>query len=120
MPSAGIALSPSTPNCALLWQQLQDNLTATLAQIPASTMDAMASALHQAPAIFCVGLQHNHMLARSLRDPMVRDDLWQAFEVIRTPLAARTQDNPLQAIVVLDAQGRVFVASDPRRLIPGG
>ncbi|MRT22123.1 MurR/RpiR family transcriptional regulator [Comamonas sp. CAH-2] len=67
LPSAGIALSPSTPNCALLWQQLQDNLTATLAQIPASTMDAMASALHQAPAIFCVGLQHNHMLARSLR-----------------------------------------------------
>ena len=56
------------------------------------------------------------VLARSLRDPMVRDDLWQAFEVIRTPLAARTQDNPLQAIVVLDAQGRVFVASDPRRL----
>ena len=51
----------------MLWQQLQDNLTATLAQIPASTMDAMASALHQAPAIFCVGLQHNHMLARSLR-----------------------------------------------------
>ena len=48
LPSSGIALSPSTPNCALLWQQLQDNLTATLAQIPASTMDAMASALHQA------------------------------------------------------------------------
>ncbi|MDO4593134.1 MAG: hypothetical protein Q4B46_10115, partial [Comamonadaceae bacterium] len=64
---ADVNISPSTPNCALLWQQLQDNLTATLAQIPASTMDAMASALHQAPAIFCVGLQHNHMLARSLR-----------------------------------------------------
>jgi signal transduction histidine kinase len=56
------------------------------------------------------------VLARSLRDPMVRDDLWQAFEVIRTPLAARAADNPLQDIVVLDAQSRVFVASDPRRL----
>ncbi|MEW5730842.1 MurR/RpiR family transcriptional regulator [Comamonas kerstersii] len=67
LPAADVSISPSTPNCALLWQQLQDNLTATLAQIPASTMDAMASALHQAPAIFCVGLQHNHMLARSLR-----------------------------------------------------
>jgi signal transduction histidine kinase len=56
------------------------------------------------------------VLARSLREPMMRDDLWQAFEVIRTPLAARTEDNPLQSIVVLDAQQRVFVASDPERL----
>jgi signal transduction histidine kinase len=56
------------------------------------------------------------VLARSLRDPMVRDDLWQAFEVIRTPLVARTTDNPLQAVIVLDAADRVFVASDPQRL----
>ncbi len=56
------------------------------------------------------------VLARSLRDPMVRDDLWQAFEVIRTPLVARAADNPLQDIVVLDDQGRVFVASDPQRM----
>ncbi|MCU0949856.1 MAG: HAMP domain-containing histidine kinase [Burkholderiaceae bacterium] len=56
------------------------------------------------------------VLARSLREPMVRDDLWHAFEVIRTPLAARATDNPLQSIVVLDASARVFVASDPRRL----
>jgi signal transduction histidine kinase len=56
------------------------------------------------------------VLARSLRDPMLRDDLWQAFEVIRTPLAARAADNPLQDIVVLDVESRVFVASDPRRL----
>ena len=56
------------------------------------------------------------VLARSLREPMVRDDLWQAFEVIRTPLAARSTENPLQAIVVLDATDRVFVASDPQHL----
>lgn len=56
------------------------------------------------------------VLARSLRDPMVRDDLWQAFEVIRTPLAARAADNPLQDIVVLDEQSRVYVASDPVRV----
>ncbi|MCA3218280.1 MAG: HAMP domain-containing histidine kinase [Burkholderiales bacterium] len=56
------------------------------------------------------------VLARSLREPMVRDDLWQAFEVIRTPLAARSTDNPLQAVIVLDAANRVFVASDPERL----
>jgi two-component system NtrC family sensor kinase len=56
------------------------------------------------------------VLARSLREPMVRDDLWHAFEVIQTPLAARTIDNPLQGIVVLDAADRVFVATDPQRL----
>lgn len=56
------------------------------------------------------------VLARSLREPMVRDDLWHAFEVIRTPLAARSVDNPLQGIVVLDATDRVFVATDPQRL----
>ena len=56
------------------------------------------------------------VLARSLRDPMVRDDLWQAFEVIRTPLVARAADNPLQDIIILDAQSRVFVSSDPRRI----
>jgi two-component system, NtrC family, sensor kinase len=56
-----------------------------------------------------------NVLARSLRGPMLRDDLWQAFEVVRTPLAARTSDNPLQGVIVLDAEQRVFVASDPRR-----
>jgi two-component system NtrC family sensor kinase len=56
------------------------------------------------------------VLARSLRDPLVRDDLWQAYEVITTPLAARSEDNPLQEIVVLDSNARVFVASNPRRV----
>jgi signal transduction histidine kinase len=55
------------------------------------------------------------VLARSLRDPLVRDDLWQAFEVVRTPVDVRGPDNPLQAIIVLDASGRVFAASDPLR-----
>lgn len=56
------------------------------------------------------------VLARSLRDPLIRDDLWQAFEVIGAPLAARRGDSPLQGVVVLDATGQVFVASEPRRL----
>jgi signal transduction histidine kinase len=56
------------------------------------------------------------LLARSLREPLLRDDLWQAFEVIRSPVAARSADNPLQDIVVLDAARQVYVASDPRRL----
>ena len=56
------------------------------------------------------------LLARSLRDPLLRDDLWQAFEVVSAPLAARRSDSPLQGVVVLDASQQVFVSSDPRRL----
>lgn len=56
------------------------------------------------------------LLARSLRDPLLRDDLWLAFEVVGTPLAARSSDSPLQGVVVLDAAHQVFVASDPRRV----
>lgn len=55
------------------------------------------------------------VLSRSLREPIARDDLWQAFEVVRTPVAVRGPENPLQAIVVLDAAARVFVSSDPLR-----
>lgn len=55
------------------------------------------------------------LLARSLRDPLLRDDLWQAFEVVSAPLADRRANNPLQGVVVLDAAGQVFVSSDPRR-----
>lgn len=67
LPMADVNISPSAPNCALLWQQLQDNLTATLAQIPASTMDSMAAALHRAPRIVGIGLGANHLLAQQLR-----------------------------------------------------
>jgi signal transduction histidine kinase len=56
------------------------------------------------------------LLARSLRDPILRDDLWQAFEVVSAPLAARSSDSPLQGVVVLDASAQVFVSSDPRRV----
>jgi two-component system NtrC family sensor kinase len=55
------------------------------------------------------------LLARSLRDPILRDDLWLAFEVVSAPLAARGSDSPLQGVVVLDANRQVFVSSDPRR-----
>jgi len=56
------------------------------------------------------------VLARSLREPILRDDVWQAFEVIRTPLVARLPDNPLHAVVVLDVHRRVLVSTDPRRI----
>lgn len=55
------------------------------------------------------------VLSRSLRDPLVRDDLWVAYEVIRTPLVAREPGNALQDIIVVDSRGQVFVATDPIR-----
>lgn len=55
------------------------------------------------------------VLARSLREPMARDDLWQAFEVVRMPVGVRGPEGPLQTIVVLDAANGIFVSSDPAR-----
>lgn len=60
------------------------------------------------------------VLARSVRDPVLRDDLWQTFEVIRTPLAVKAEDNPLQNIVVLDANQEVLVGTDPARFPVAG
>lgn len=56
------------------------------------------------------------VVARSIREPLLRDDLWQAYEVIRTPLEVRSPGNPLRSIVIFDSASRVFVASDPKRL----
>ncbi len=56
------------------------------------------------------------VLSSSLRDPLLRDDVWQAFEIIGMPMAARRSDNPLKAVVVLDTASLVFVSSEPRRM----
>ncbi|KAI3590396.1 hypothetical protein D9X30_4629 (plasmid) [Cupriavidus sp. U2] len=54
------------------------------------------------------------VLSRSLRDPLLRDDVWQAFEVIRTPIEAREADNALDSITVTDNAARVFVSTDTK------
>lgn len=54
------------------------------------------------------------VLSRSLRDPLLRDDVWQAFEVIRTPIEARGEDNALESITVTDSTARVFVSTDTK------
>lgn len=62
------------------------------------------------------------VLASSLRDPILRDDVWHGYEIIAKPLQARRSDNPLKAVVVLDASDVVFVSSEPKRipiLMPG-
>src|SRR5579864_961704 len=55
------------------------------------------------------------VLTLSVRDPMVKDDLWRAFEVIRTPVAVREPTNPLKDIVLFDAKGRVYASTSPRK-----
>ena len=58
------------------------------------------------------------VLARSLRDPLVRDDVWQAFEVVRTPITTRSESSPLQAIVVLGSDQRVSGVSPHPAVFP--
>lgn len=54
-------------------------------------------------------------LARSLVQPVLSNDVWQAFQTVRAaaPSPSAKENAPLQ-IVVLDAQGQVFVALDPQ------
>jgi two-component system, NtrC family, sensor kinase len=54
-------------------------------------------------------------LSLSLRDPLLRDDVWQAFEIVRMPLHSLTQTDPLREILTFDQNGRIFAASDPFR-----
>jgi DNA-binding MurR/RpiR family transcriptional regulator len=44
-----VHVAEHAPTPMQLWQQVQENVAATVAQIPAPVMDAMASALNQAP-----------------------------------------------------------------------
>ena len=54
------------------------------------------------------------VLTLSLRNPMVKDDLWHAFEVIRTPVAVKEPTNPLKEIVLFDTRTRVYVSTSPK------
>ena len=51
-------------------------------------------------------------LARTLRPALVHDDVWQAYEILLTPL--ERPGDAGRALIVLDARGQVFAASEPR------
>lgn len=54
-------------------------------------------------------------LARSLVQPVLANDVWQAFRTVRaSSLASGAEAAPDVQVLVLDAQGTVFVARDPR------
>lgn len=56
-------------------------------------------------------------LAKTLFPALLHDDLWRAYEIVRSPFHAETIRNPLEpdAIFVVDASLKIVVASDPRR-----
>jgi signal transduction histidine kinase len=52
-------------------------------------------------------------LARTVRPALLHDDVWQAYEILLTPLE-RSGDTG-RALILLDAKGLVFAASEPRQ-----
>ncbi|MGQ9862563.1 MAG: sensor histidine kinase [Thiobacillaceae bacterium] len=58
-------------------------------------------------------LSLGRVLARTLRPAVQHDDIWLAFETLRTPL--EYADGSGRDFVLLDRHNRVFAASDPRR-----
>jgi signal transduction histidine kinase len=54
-------------------------------------------------------------LARSLAQPVLANDVWHAFQTVRAAsLASAPGASPTVQVWVLDSQGTVFVARDPR------
>ena len=56
-------------------------------------------------------------LAQTLIPPLLHDDVWRGFEIVRAPFQASASLNPVQpeAALVSAKDGRVFVSSDPDR-----
>lgn len=61
------------------------------------------------------------VLARTVMPHLLHDDVWRSFEIARTTIEEAGLANPpaAQAVIVADATGSVFVASDPRRFPVG-
>ncbi|MFN3545459.1 MAG: ATP-binding protein [Thiobacillus sp.] len=67
--------------------------------------DAKESFISQASSL-------GRVLSRTLLPALVHDDTWQAYEILRTPL--EKDESPGRDFVLLDKEGLVFAASDPR------
>ncbi len=57
-------------------------------------------------------------LAKSLFRPLLHDDVWRAFELVRAPTEGEAEENPVQpdAIIVLNRAYRVVVSSRPTEM----
>ena len=55
-------------------------------------------------------------LPAHVQPALLHDDMWQAYEIITTPFDRALQQRLGQpTIVVVDAQGAIYVANDPKR-----
>ena len=59
-----------------------------------------------------------HTLANTVAPTLLHDDVWRAFEIVRSPIRSETARTPVQvdAVVVLGRDKRIFVSSDPETL----
>ena len=55
----------------------------------------------------------SQLLSHSLREPLVRDDLWQSYEIIRTPTVVKPVPSALKSVVVTNQHSEIFVSTDP-------
>lgn len=52
-------------------------------------------------------------MARSLITPLLHDDVWRAYETVALPFKENSESSLAEALIVLDADRRVFAASHP-------
>lgn len=59
-----------------------------------------------------------HTLANTVAPTLLHDDVWRAFEIVRSPIRGESAQTPIQvdAVVVLGRDQKVFVSSDPDTL----
>lgn len=59
-----------------------------------------------------------HTLANTVAPTLLHDDVWRAFEIVRSPIRADSASIPVQvdAVLVFDRDRRVFVSSHPDAL----
>ncbi len=56
-------------------------------------------------------------LAKTLTPPLLRDDVWRAFEIVRAPFAGEVPDTSIHPdiILVISPTNEIIVSSDPER-----
>jgi signal transduction histidine kinase len=59
-----------------------------------------------------------HTLANTVAPTLLHDDVWRAFEIVRSPIRGESAHSPVEvdAVVVLSRDRKVFVSSDPDTL----
>ncbi|MCX7148912.1 MAG: HAMP domain-containing sensor histidine kinase [Rhodocyclales bacterium] len=59
-----------------------------------------------------------HTLANTVAPTLLHDDVWRAFEIVRSPIRGESAQTPVEvdAVVVLAPDHKVFVSSDPDTL----